>query len=101
MVTLALHVLLLTLPAVNVPAAPQAEVLTCEPDADATLQTPVVQGFRAEPARGLTCTYSCSSGGTNYTLLCNKTTEEECCDIANTACPYIEPGSTGTASCSC
>jgi hypothetical protein len=53
------------------------------------------------PPSGLQCLYTCTDGGTEWELVCNEDTADECCDIADQACPYLVPGSTGVVSCIC
>jgi hypothetical protein len=80
-------------PGVLTRAAPEQEV----PDtAEGRFIAAVIR-----PKPGLSCKYTCLAGGTQWTLLCSKTTESECCEIANAVCPALEPGSTGTVTCSC
>ena len=62
--------------------------------------------FHQEPAepqpRGLTCNYTCDGNPSQgWVLQCSLSTERACCDLADTICPRVEPGSTATASCSC
>ena len=48
----------------------------------------------------LECLYTCSRGGQTWHLICSGSSSS-CCGTAAAACPYLEPPSTGTASCSC
>ena len=52
--------------------------------------------------RGLTCNYTCDGNPSQgWVLVCSQSTERACCNLADSICPTVEPGSTGTASCSC
>ncbi|MDY7095062.1 MAG: hypothetical protein SX243_18970 [Acidobacteriota bacterium] len=46
------------------------------------------------------CEYTCEGSRTTWILICSGT-EAHCCGIADRACPYVDPPSTGTSSCSC
>ena len=82
---------------VEEPAAEVAEVCTDQVEPEF-----MAAAFPVQPKpRGLRCEYTCEGGSEDWILICSKSTEEECCEIANAACPGVEPGTTGTSSCSC